>query len=85
MSNIATLSRNVFPVTHTSRPEIGCEFLTLNVARGWDDVRKFVGRALSYEGNDYAYTGWNSDINQAYFSRKISGPALCAELSANPA
>lgn len=81
MPNIANLSKQSFAVIHQARPEIGCEFLIVDVASGWDDVRKFVGRALSFEGRDFAYTGWNSDKNQAYFRRNFKGPELCAQLA----
>lgn len=41
--------------------------LVVGVPDGWDDVKALVGRVLVFKGNRYAYTGWNSDRNEAYF------------------
>lgn len=41
--------------------------LVVGVPDGWDDVKGLSGRVLLFEGNRYAFSGWNSDRNEAYF------------------
>ena len=45
----------------------GVHWLTVSVPRGWDDVVVLTNRVLEYDGRRYAYSGWNSDRNAAYF------------------
>lgn len=45
----------------------GAHWITVSVPDGWDDVRPLTARVLSFEGQEYVFTGWNSDRNVAYF------------------
>jgi len=76
--NSASIASNKIAVTHTVRPDVDREFLTINVPNGWDDCKKLTNKVLTYEGRDFSWSGWNSDVNQAYFVRLINGPESVA-------
>jgi len=76
--NSASIASNKIAVTHTVRPDVDREFLTINVPNGWDDCKKLTNKVLTYEGRDFSWSGWNSDVNQAYFVRFINGPESVA-------
>jgi hypothetical protein len=78
--NVASIASNKIAVSHTVRPDVDREFLTLNVPEGWDDVKKLTNKVLTYEGRDFTFSGWNSDVNQAYFVRLINGPDQVATI-----
>jgi hypothetical protein len=78
--NVASIASNKIAVSHTVRPDVDREFLTLNVPDGWDDVKKLTNKVLTYEGRDFIFSGWNSDVNQAYFVRLINGPDQVATI-----
>lgn len=46
-----------------------CEnrILVVSVPNGWDDCKKLVNKVLEFCGEKYAWTGWNSDRNEAFF------------------
>jgi hypothetical protein len=48
---------------------------------GWDDVKKLVKKVLTFEGRKFAYTGWNSDRNEAFFARPLNGVEMVAKIS----
>jgi hypothetical protein len=78
--NVASVASNKIAVSHTVRPDVDREFLTLNVPDGWDDVKKLTNKVLTYEGRDFIFSGWNSDVNQCYFVRLINGPDQVATI-----
>lgn len=78
--NVASIASNKIAVSHTVRPDMDREFLTLNVPNGWDDVKKLTGKVLTYDGRDFIFSGWNSDVNQCYFVRLINGPDQVATI-----
>lgn len=45
----------------------GVRWLTVSAPLGWEDVVVLTDRVLEYDGRHYAYSGWNSDRNVAYF------------------
>lgn len=65
--NVASIASNKIAVSHTVRPDVDREFLTLNVPDGWDDVKKLTNKVLTYQGRDFIFSGWNSDVNQCCF------------------
>lgn len=68
MIETATIAKNEIPVRYTDRAEYG-EFLTIDCPNGWDDVKKICKKVLSYKGERYVFTGWNSDRNDCYFKK----------------
>lgn len=76
----ASIATNKISVSHTIRTDMDREYLTLNVPEGWDDVKKLTNKVLTYEGRDFIYSGWNSDVNQCYFVRLINGPDQVATI-----
>lgn len=78
--NVASIASNKIAVSHTVRPDVDREFLTLNVPDGWDDVKKLTNKVLTYQGRDFIFSGWNSDVNQCYFVRLINGPDQVATI-----
>ena len=69
----ATICPNEIEVTHNARPEVNREFLIVKVPNGWDDCQKIVNKVLTFEGRKFTWTGWNSDRNEAFFFRILSG------------
>lgn len=67
----ATPIKNAISVVHSSRHDVGREFLTISVPNGWDDVKKIKDKILDYKGKAYKFTGWNSDSNNCFFARPI--------------
>jgi hypothetical protein len=76
----ASIATNKISVSHTIRTDMDREYLTLNVPEGWDDVKNLTNKVLTYEGRDFIYSGWNSDVNQCYFVRLINGPDQVATI-----
>jgi len=76
--NTASIAANKISVSHTIRPDVNREFITINVPNGWDDVKSLTNKVLVYEGKDFTFSGWNSDVNQCYFFRLINGPSNVA-------
>jgi hypothetical protein len=68
-------------VRHSIREDVGREFLTVDCPEGWDDVKKLVKKVLTFEGRKFAYTGWNSDRNEAFFARPLDGTVVFARIS----
>jgi hypothetical protein len=73
--NHATVSPLV-PVAYSYRPDMGLEFLTLDVPNGWDDVKKLTNKTLSFHDKTFTFSGWNSDSLKCYFSRSTSVAAI---------
>lgn len=67
----ATIVPNEIAVVHSHRPDIGREFLMIQVPNGWNDVAKICRKVLSYSGRKFTFTGWNSDRNECYFARSL--------------
>lgn len=76
----ATILKNEIAVSHSMRPEIGREFLTVSCPNGWDDVKKLTGKILLFDEKKFSFTGWNSDKNQAYFAKPLNGQAMTATI-----
>lgn len=63
-NEIAEISKNQIAVIPSeSRPD----YLTVSCPAGWDDVKKISRKILVFRGQNYAFTGWNSDRNEAYY------------------
>lgn len=77
----ATIDPNEVTVRHNIREDIQREFLTVDCPEGWDDVKKLVKKVLTFEGRKFAYTGWNSDRNEAFFARPLNGVEMVARIS----
>ena len=75
----ATISTEI-PVTFTSRPEIGRDFLTISIPNGWDDVKKICKKVLVYKGRKFTFVGWNSDRMVCNFCAPIGGSAETATI-----
>ena len=73
MKNTAQILPDEVKVRHTFVTDIDREFLTLDVPNGWEDVDKVRGKVLEFDGRRFVFTGWNSDRNEAFFSRPLSG------------
>lgn len=69
--------------SHSVRNDVGREFLTIDCPDGWDDVKKIKDRILQFEGKRFAFTGWNSDTNQAYFAKPIGMDCEYAKIVKN--
>ncbi len=78
--NTADIAKNKISVVYSIHPDDNREFLTVNVPNGWNDVRKLNSKVLTYDGRDFAWTGWNSDSNQAYWARNTYGPSMVATI-----
>lgn len=70
---VATINKNQVSVAHSVRPDVGGEFLAVNVPNGWDDVKKIKAKVLSFGGKSFTWRGWNSDDNICYFFCPSSG------------
>ena len=46
----ATISKNEVAVVYSNRQDVGCEYLTIDVPNGWDDVAKLTNKVLRYDG-----------------------------------
>ena len=75
----ATISTTDIPVRHSIRPDVGREFLTLDVPDGWDDVKKICKKVLVYEGRKFTYSGWNSDRNECFFAKPLNSEGSYAK------
>lgn len=80
MKTKATILPNEIPVSHSVRPSVGREFLTVQCPEGWDDVKKLTNKVLLFEGRKFTFTGWNSDRNEAFFASPINGPIATAAI-----
>jgi hypothetical protein len=78
--NKASISSHEIKVEHSIRPDVGREFLTLDV-EGWDDVRKLTKKVLVFGGKKFTFSGWNSDTNQCFFAKPLHGEAHFAQIS----
>ena len=67
----ASFATNKIAVRHNMRRDVNREFLTFYVPNGWDDVKKLTNKVITFENKDFAFTGWNSDTNKAYFKRNM--------------
>lgn len=68
----ATIASNKISVTHYDVGDINREFLSFFVQDGWDEVKRYVNKVLTFEGRDFAFSGWNSDRNEVYFTRQLN-------------
>lgn len=65
----ATISKNEVAVRYSYRADDNTWWLTVDCPNGWDDVKKLTKKVLQYQGNNYTFTGWNSDRNECFFKR----------------
>jgi len=77
----ATIDPKEVAVSHSTREDIGREFLTVSCPEGWDDVKKLVKKVLTFDGRKFTFTGWNSDRNEAYFTRGLNTVEMVARIS----
>ncbi len=68
----ATILPNEIAVVHTTRAEIGREFLTISVPNGWEDVKKLTKKVLTYDGRKFTFSAWDSDNLKCYFVRLLN-------------
>lgn len=66
-SKTAAVVPDAVPILSATADCASAHWLTIPVPNGWDDVKTWAGRVLEYAGRRYAYSGWNSDRNVAYF------------------
>ena len=76
----ATISKDEIKVEHSIRPDVGREFLSIDI-EGWDDVKKLTKKVLLFEGKKFTFTGWNSDDNKCYFAKPIGQDVVVAKVS----
>lgn len=76
----ATIAQNEIPVSHSVRPDVGREYLTIDVPNGWDDVKKISKKVLVFDGRKFTFTGWNSDTLKCYFCRPLVGEIQTATI-----
>lgn len=50
----ATIAPNEIKVEYSIRPDVGREFLTIDI-EGWDDVKKLVKKVLVHEGKKFTF------------------------------
>lgn len=62
-----------FSVRHAIRPEVNLEFVAVDVPNGWDDVKKITNKVVLFDGRKFCWSGWNSDRNEAFFKRPLTG------------
>lgn len=65
----ATIATDRMPVTAHVSPGGGVTFLIASVPEGWDDVKKIMGKVLTFNGEFFKFTGWDSDKGEAYFKK----------------
>lgn len=63
----ATIQNNLIEVVPSERD--GRKYLTVSIENGWDDCKKICKKILQFNGENYAFTGWNSDTNKVFFLR----------------
>jgi hypothetical protein len=78
---IATVNPNEIKVTHSVRPDVNREFLTIDCPNGWDDVKKLTKKVLTFEGRKFTFASWNSDYNYASFVRLLDRNPSIATIS----
>lgn len=77
----ATINPKEIAVIHNVREDVNREFLTVSCPEGWDDVKKISKKILTYDGRKFAFTGWNSDRNEAFFARPLDTNVMYATIS----
>jgi hypothetical protein len=77
----ATIAQKEIAVSHSIRPDVGREFLTVSCLDGWDDVKKLTKKVLTFEKKKFTFCGWNSDSLECYFSKPIGQDAPYAKIS----
>ena len=76
----ATITSDIPIVKHTVRPDVGREFLRIEIT-GWDHVKKLTKKVLLYNGRKFVFSGWNSDENSCYFYRMLDGSTVTARIA----
>lgn len=76
----AKINRNEIPVVFSSRPDVGVDFLIIDVPNGWDDCKKLTKKVLKYQGRSFTWRGWNSDDLKCYFAAPCGGSAKVATI-----
>jgi hypothetical protein len=77
---VAKIAPDEIAVRHSVRVDVGQEFLDIDCPEGWDDVKKLVKKVLIYDNRRFTFRGWNSDRNECFFSRLLSGPENTAKI-----
>lgn len=77
----ATINPNEIAVNYSIRPDVGREFLTIDVENGWDSVKKLTNKVLVFENKRFTFTGWCSDTNKCFFAKPINQDAYTAKIS----
>jgi hypothetical protein len=67
----ATIVPNEIEVRHTVRPDVGREFLTIQIEDGWDGAKQWTKKVLLFEGRRFVWVSWNSDNNTVNFVRLL--------------
>ena len=76
----ATIEPTEIPVRYCERPEVGRDFLTINVPNGWEDVKKLTKKVLTYDGRKFTFVGWNSDSMTMNFTAPHGGSQAVATI-----
>lgn len=69
----ASFALDKVPVRHSVCADVGREYLTFDVPRGWNDVWTIKAKILVFEGREFMFSGWNSDRDECYFFRPLTG------------
>lgn len=77
----ATIALNEIAVQHSIRPDIGREFLTIDIENGWDDVKKLTNKVLNFDNKKFTFTGWCSDTNKCFFAKPLDINATSARIT----
>lgn len=74
----ATIEPNEIAVEYAERPDVGRDFLAVDVPNGWDDVKKLTKKVLTFRGRKFTFCAWNSDTLKANFVAPHGGSANIA-------
>lgn len=76
----ATISKNELAVDYSERPDVGRDFLSIDIPNGWDDVKKLTKKVLIYNDRKFVFCSWNSDNMKCNFVAPHGGSAETAKV-----
>lgn len=68
-TRVTAFTVNAVVVNHVVDPD-GDEWLIRSVPNGWDDVKNGP-KVLEFGGENYVFTGWNSDTLKQYYKKGV--------------
>ena len=78
--NTAKVAKNEYAVCYSERPDVGRDFLSIDVPGGWDDVKKLTKKVLKFNNRSFVWCSWNSDDLKCYFVAPHGGSAETAKV-----